>query len=282
MRIPKYLFHKVFRAIVSRIDISKKRPVVVSFTGGMGAQIISAAIYMDLQNQGYDVYADFRYFEEKPTLHHGYSVWDWQLECYGLTMKDFKRYEIRNLQLIMSRYIKDGDKKTQLAHLAMDKKYIISRFFNYTKEFKSEIEILLSNNIPLAGPYLCVHIRRGDYMKVASHLVPEESFLEIIFRAKSILKTIVVISDSPISEKFKDSISGDFKNAIIYDSGSLHFATSHYLMTKASMLICSNSQFSWTAGKLASGIVLIPKKWFGEKGYALEKIILTESKFMTI
>ena len=107
-------------------------------------------------------------------------------------------------------------------------------------------------------------------------------FLEAIFRAKSFLETIVVISDSPISEKFKQSISSDSKDVIIYDSGSLDFAASHYLMTKATILICSNSQFSWTAGKFASGMVLIPKKWFGGQDNALEKLILTKSKFFTI
>ena len=259
--------------------MSKRRPVVISFTGGMGAQIISAAIYMDLKLQGYDVYADFRYFEEKPEVQQQYSLWDWQLGCYGLTMKDFKRYEISNLQLLMSKYIKDGDEKTQLALLAMDKKYIVDKFFKYTDKFKYNIKKLLENNFLLTDSYLCVHIRRGDYLKVASHLVPEEYFLEPIGRTKSFLKTIVVISDSPVSENFKKFIGHDFKNIIIYDSGFLDFAISHYLMTKASILICSNSQFSWTAGKLASGVVLIPTKWFGGQENSQEKLILGKSKF---
>jgi hypothetical protein len=111
MRIPKHPLYKAVRAIVSRIGISRRRPVVISFTGGMGAQIISVAIYMDLKLQGDDVYADFRYFEEKPEVQQEYSVWDWQLDCYGLTMDDFKRYQIRNLQLLMSKYIRTVTKK---------------------------------------------------------------------------------------------------------------------------------------------------------------------------
>lgn len=114
MRIPKDLTRKVVREIFSRFGMSRRRPVVISFTGGMGAQIISVAIYMDLQNQGYDVYADFRYFEEKPQVDKKYSVWDWQLDCYGIIMKNFKRYEINNLKLITSMYIKDGEKKHSL------------------------------------------------------------------------------------------------------------------------------------------------------------------------
>jgi len=279
MPIPKYILYKVAREIFSRCGLTKKRPVVISFTGGMGAQIISAAIYMDLECQGYDVHADFRYFEQKQKVYHEYSVWDWQLDCYGLTMKDFKRYEINNFKLITSTYIKDGDQKTQLALLAMDKKNIVDRFFKYTEKFKSEIQILLDGSKELSEPYLCVHLRRGDYLKVASHVVSEEHFLEVICRMKNILKAIVIISDSPASENFKETLKRDFKSTMFYDSGNLDFAISHYLMTKSSILICSNSQFSWTAGKLASGLVLIPKKWFGEMEKSLESLILEKSKF---
>ena len=282
MRIPKNIIFKTVRAIVSQAGVSKKRPVIITFTGGMGAQIISAAIYMDLQQQGYDVYADFRYFDEKSRIPQAYSVWEWQLACFGLTMKGFKRYEIRNFELLNAMYIRDGPIKTRLAIQALDKSCILDIFYKHTEIFKAEIATFMNNNPNLTGSFVCVHVRRGDYLKVASHLVPEEQFLETVCKVKRLVSTIVVISDSSISNEFKEIVSNEFINTIFFDSGGLDFALSHYLMTKASILICSNSQFSWTAGKLANGMVLVPKKWFGGEDNSMENLILKNSNFLLI
>lgn len=282
MRIPKYLLHKLVRNAISLIGISKSRPVVISFTGGMGAQIISAAIYFDLKYQGYDVYADFRYFDEKPVTPKKYSTWDWQLDCYGLTTYSFKRYEIEKSKLISAMYVKDGPVKTQLASQAFEKKHVLDMFNNYNEKFTGEVASFLRHNPSLMSSYACVHLRRGDYLEVASYVVPEEHFLEVLCRVGELVSTLVVISDSPVSEKFKQGVNRDFSSTIFYDSGRLDFALSHYLMTTAQLLICSNSQFSWTAGKLAKGLVLIPNKWFGGKEQKTEVLLTRKSTFSVI
>jgi len=282
MRIPNHLTYKLVRSFISHFGISKKRPVVVSFTGGMGAQIISAAIYFDLQNQGYDVYADFRYFEEKPSIHPKYSLWDWQLDCFGLNEEHFKRYKIQDFKLITAMYIKDGAIKAKLSSEAMRKSDILNIFRNYTRSFQYRLTELFSGDPRLSAPYVCVHVRRGDYLNVASYLVPEELFLNMLQQVRMLASTLVVISDSPLSEKFKEITNRDYDSTIFYDSGSLDFALSHYVMTSAHILICSNSQFSWTAGKLTKGLVLIPRRWFGERSNSLEILIHKDSHFLTI
>ena len=282
MRIPKHLTYKLVRSFISYFGISKKRPVIVSFTGGMGAQIISAAIYFDLQNQGYDVFADFRYFEEKPSTQPKYSLWDWQLACFGLNEEHFKRYKIQDFKLIIAMYIKDGAVKAKLSSEAMRKSDILNIFRNYTHSFQYRLTELFSSDPRLSGPYVCVHVRRGDYLNVASYLVPEELFLNMLHRVRRLASTLVVISDSPLSENFKKITKRNYDSTIFYDSGSLDFALSHYVMTSAQILICSNSQFSWTAGKLARGLVLIPRRWFGEHLNSLEILTLKDSHFLTI
>ena len=46
----------------------KEKKVIVAFTGGMGAQIISAAIYFAMKDVGKEVYADLTYFDNPAKL----------------------------------------------------------------------------------------------------------------------------------------------------------------------------------------------------------------------
>jgi hypothetical protein len=50
-------------------------------------------------------------------------------------------------------------------------------------------------------------------------------------------------------------------------------------MRKASVLICSNSQFSLSAGALNNNLVIIPKKWFGDQSSNLQHVVDDFSKF---
>ena len=51
--------------LFARQKSKKERPVAITFTGGMGAQIVSAAIYYHLEHEGRPVIADFSYFNAK-------------------------------------------------------------------------------------------------------------------------------------------------------------------------------------------------------------------------
>jgi hypothetical protein len=112
--------------------------------------------------------------------------------------------------------------------------------------------------------------------------VPDEHFLDLARKIPKTINTIVVISDSEIDEGFKLSLKQRFPAPIFYESSSIDFAICHYLMTHSDFLICSNSQFSWTAGKLAAGLVLVPKKWFGGSEDKIQRLILSDSNFVVI
>jgi hypothetical protein len=278
--MPKYPVIKIIRSIVSKFRLSRKRPVIVSFTGGMGAQIISTAIYFHLKSQGYSVFADFRYFEDKDNYKKKYSTWEWQLDCFNLSFNNFRSYKITNLTLILGTYISDGELKTKLAIEALSDVSITSLFYSYTEQFKADILKLKNLNQNLNMQFACVHLRRGDYLNVASHIVSETEFLEAIFRVQHLVNNLIIISDSKVSDSFKNAIEGNQINITYYDSGEINYALSHYLMTQANILICSNSQFSWTAGKLAHGLVLVPRKWYGGELDTLETLIHRNSNFL--
>jgi hypothetical protein len=57
-----------FFKIARRFSADGSKPAVVTFTGGMGAQMIRAAIYFSLKNAGLPVYADLSYFEKPESV----------------------------------------------------------------------------------------------------------------------------------------------------------------------------------------------------------------------
>jgi len=278
----KRLLSKILREFRSALPISKNRPIIISFTGGLGAQIISAAIYFNLKSQGYNVYGDFNYFLQKDKKSRNYSIWDWQLGCFGLNISDFLQLNSQHIATVFCTYIPDGKVKSQLSKSAFKNKTVINIFKNHTDEFMKLITSILDANKGLNEEYICIHMRRGDYLNVASHIISDQEFLNIVPFFKSFIKNIVIISDASLTEEFKIKIKSNFSNPIFFDSGKIDAASSHYIMANANILICSNSQFSLTAGQLNSNLVLIPRKWYGNDSYVLESIIYESSKFILL
>ena len=252
----------------------KEKKVIVTFTGGMGAQILSAAIYFSMKDAGKKVYADLAYFDAPAKLATEgtmgqISQWAWQLSPFGLEPSDFEIFTGGNSK--KEDLIVDGCRKIQLSLRALqDKK--IQRHFSMAK--------FPTDTFGLEGTkYVCAHIRRGDYVNVASHLMADEEFLSATNTFSSLCDTLVVVSDSSISESLKTRFSTQFKDCIFLDN--IDAFTTHCIMRKANALICSNSQFSLVAAALnTSGVVLIPKNWGGDDDIA--KAISLASHFQTL
>ncbi|MBU3590691.1 alpha-1,2-fucosyltransferase [Polynucleobacter sp. 78F-HAINBA] len=235
--------------------IRKNKKVIITFTGGMGAQILSAAIYFSMRDSGNEVYADLSYFENPAELATEGQVgqisqWAWQLTPFGINPSDFKSFT--NGNILKEHLIADGPDKISLALNALEN--------DATKRYFS-IQNITNSTFDLGqNDYLCAHIRRGDYINVASHLMPNEVFLNAANKFNSLCKTIVVISDSRISQELKDGFNSKFEKCIFLDS--IDAITAHCIMRMASVLICSNSQFSLVAAALNTrGVVLLPKNW---------------------
>ena len=84
-----------------------------------------------------------------------------------------------------------------------------------------------------------MHMRRGDYLNVASHVVSDEDFVNIAQKFSKIFQRIVVLSDSKIPTHVSDQIVNNFSNSLFLDD--IDAFTSHCIMRYATALIISNS-----------------------------------------
>jgi hypothetical protein len=219
---------------------------IISFTGGLGAQIVSAAAYFYIEDRTPGaVGAHFGYFSKPqriatPGVPNDVSHWKWELDKYELRFRDF--YQPTDLN--SSEVVFDGPEKSYLAGLGLADLRVKSRFPIGEEAFDRAHSIFGNSK------FACVHIRRGDYVNVASFLVSDESFLRSMRFLPSILDNLLVISDSEISETVKIGLESLKINCVSIVGRDPYLA--HCLMRLSTVLVCSNSQFSWTAAQLRS------------------------------
>jgi hypothetical protein len=249
----------------SPLSFHKCENIVITFSGGMGAQMISAAIYYHLRENGKNVYADMSYFDKPPHkavmgITADISHWQWQLDYFDIYPESFESLP----KIHRSRYqvIFDGRRKTELGLKALSSPTIRAYFDDLIP-----IDEILPMDI--ISKYVCIHIRRGDYVNVASHLVPDKLFIDIAKKLSSLVNHLVIVSDSPINEEFRIELPKEYSSITYLDSADA--ITTHRVMRNARALVCSNSQFSLIAALLnTNALVIIPKKWFGKGNEELE------------
>lgn len=244
--------------------LTKPRPVI-TFTGGLGAQILSAALYLDLESAGHDVAADLRYFSLTPReASHGskeVSIWPWVLDEYGLPMRRFREAVPRRF---IDDVIADGPRKMALAAAAL-RRPNVRRAFAPISSLESEIQRLASNSVVL-------HVRRGDYLNVADYVVPDEDVLEIARQMRGHASSVIVLSDSPLSAAVIQGLDGCYE--VVIDGAGLTAIEAHSVMRSARVLVACNSQFSLTAGLLRdAGLTVIPNHWVGARNSELDEVI---------
>jgi hypothetical protein len=263
------IFGLTAKIAIKESDLSKGKLLVISFTGGMGAQILSAAIFFHLKSKGYSVKADLDYFKKdchvaavgnKGEISH----WDWQLDDYDLTIETIKNHgEQLYHKNADTYYLPDGQLKARLAMLAL-------KDLEVKKKFKMpQIDKILSScpevQLLYTGqqPYICIHIRRGDYVNVASHMVSDVEFIQLAKKFKHLVDSVVIVSDSLLGGDFKDQLKLQFRQAVFLDGSTINPFVTHCIMRNSNILVCSNSQYSLSAGALNEGLVIIPKVWLG-------------------
>jgi hypothetical protein len=250
---------------------------VITFTGGMGAQILSAAIYFSMRSAGKKVYADLSYFDQPERValagQRGQcSHWAWQLDLFGLTAAMFETSPV--LSRRNAHYLDDGAEKLERALKALADPAVREYF-----RIPSGIEDLLPGWG--ARKFLCIHVRRGDYVNVASHLVSDEAFISVADSFSGIIDSVVVLSDSTLPLPFREAMASRFQQASFFDQ--LDVESAHRIMRHASALICSNSQFSLVAAALNPwALAVIPKQWFGGADRSIEEPINARSSFQIL
>lgn len=268
MKIPK-----IFR----RSQTDKKLATVVVFAGGMGTQIIQASVYFSLKNSGQTVYADLSYFDTASRIAEvgkpgQLSHWFWQLDAFGLPKTSFE--QASGLNKHNADILPDGLRMMELGLKALAQPEI-------QKHFKNAADVLPILSQEVLSGFLCIHIRRGDYVNVASYLISDAEFNGLIKKFTGLIKHAVILSDSPIGQDFRDAVSPLFKTTMFLDN--LDPYTSHQIMRCARVLICSNSTFSLTAASLnPAALIIIPKQWYGGKDRAVEAPIHARCTFQVM
>ena len=203
-------------------------------------------------------------FDFKKTLEKYKQNTNKRFEDYNFISKrqsDFSNFFEKNPVLI-----KDGPNKAKLFINAMKNKNIKNNFLGISNKWK---RIIKKKNIDL-DKSCCVHIRRGDYLNVANHLMSEESIFEISNKLPKFIKDIVIFSDSDSgdNEIFIKKLKNKFENVFWMDN--LHFIDAHQIMRESQILICSNSQFSLTAAYLGENFSIIPQKFSADDDFIFQ------------
>lgn len=278
------LYKKLYRYVfeINNIDkLYKFKNIIISFSGGLGAQIFSASIYSFLENNNFNVYGDFKYFATNDQIKNktkGISYWNWQLSDYNIKISNFKQKNFSFLYLIFNSYkfINDGDFKLYLAIKSMQNQY--------STIFKIDLN-RIQNNIDyklyqfLNNSYIALHMRRGDYLNVASLVIPDKDYIDLLLSMNLVNINLIILSDSEVESETHALLKQKYKNILIYDNNKLSPFISHVIMTNATYLICSNSQFSFSAGLLSNGFVYYPTKWNKEDNDYFTKTISQTSHF---
>ena len=233
---------------------------IISFTGGYGAQIISAAAFFYINKiLREDTGAYMRYFSLTPHLatpgiKNDMSNWQWELNNFGLYIEDFNQPNIVSNNNI----IWDGPEKNKFGFSGL-RHPEISSLFPISNE-----ALLRKNKIFGNESFACMHIRRGDYLNVATHLVSDEAFLRISKRIGKLVKNLLIVSDTPLSRFMLEGLALLKINCITAIGGDPHLI--HGLMRLSDILIASNSQFSLTAAALKddTSLTLYPAQQDGD------------------
>lgn len=271
----------------------KKRGFVVPIGGGLGAQILGVALIDFLRdsaqkNHTPEPFSDLSYFSLSPTAFPELSIYEWQLDYYGIARSEIedvpppsKPNRIRKLLSSGPKWLDDGSIERQellIMALSQTRSRTFSRF-PITGSHLRETAELLSD---LGSDHCVVHLRRGDYLNVASHIVADQDLLPVLGGLiQTGIRSLLFISDSEVNlDFFRRHLPSTIRLKCIV-GGDLYL--SHALMRRAKVLITSNSQFSLSAALLnPHGLCLVPRVWFSGRHANLNEYLLKLSDWLII
>jgi hypothetical protein len=285
---------KTFKSLlisISRLSLSfifsRQLMKIVRIEGGLGSQIIGMVIYESKKMKDPSIRPDVSYFSQKNHAEksNGPTIWSWQLDLYGYPLENlFKqaRFYDRYLGVLFSsnsRKIKDST-----SELAVVPWRSFARKLPLAEGLNSFLE---KYDLSSEKDFAVIHVRRGDYLKVASRVLTLEESIEGFARFSSLTSSpIFITSDEILSKKDFDYCAEHLKSApliVVDPSTDLHIV--HSLMRSASFLFTSNSTFSWTAGMLNvrdAPMIISPTSFFGEKDHQFNDLFRARSSWMVL
>lgn len=236
------------------------------------------ALYSRLKFEGKSAVLDGSYFllSKESTNQEFVSIRTWELDAFNYRLADLPTRQGRKLRdsdfakLYVPVYKRLFNDTSFLNSTFSLKQWRLSEVLNYLGLDESELKNTLS-----------IHIRQGDFLRVASFLLKEEYYLEALDVAmqmsESTLKNIIFISDEEIDAKrfptLNNFLNQKNKNLKTLKLVGLEPVLVHEFMRASGALICSNSNFSFSAAMLRNGKTSIyPSKFYEGDTAALNAI----------
>lgn len=263
---------KYFKSIVSRIVylIANKVNLInlnyYRIDGGLGAQIIGYLMFMHAKNKKSKVFCDVSFFRKQSddNIFITNTYRSWGLGHFGITIESIENNSV--LKFWDTLKLKPNDE------------YFGIQFENFMKNYNDEMNFLIPNlglekSLLLKhqltnDDYSVIHIRKGDFLKKASFLINDSSYIDLMKRLKEIItKNVFIVSDEKLQIDFSNQIQQvlDTKEIVFEDTATE--IEIHCLMRNAKILVTSNSMFSLSAALLRPKnlLTITPKVFFGKK-----------------
>ena len=265
---------KRFQLVLLKSNWYKKN--LVTFEGGMGSQILSFLELCYLQNNNKKVELNLDYFNN---ISSGEDFRPWSLDRYKITLESILKIgSITNNKRRLP---------TNLM-LKVDSNYF-QKFstFDFKKYFQIdfiEAKLFLNYN-NVNSNFYAIHLRRGDYLQIASKIITDEEVLQLVLKLFITLPIapVLLISDSPVSKTWSEELNKiSYNHVVCIGPEDTKDFVCHDLMRLASVLIASNSTFSLTAALLAHvpQLSIVPMEFYaGYKEQSFNLLINKLSKF---
>lgn len=219
---------------------------IITFEGGLGSQMIPflEMKYLDSEKMPYEL--NLEYFESALPVNEKRRPW--ALSHYGIELANLKSRPSSFGQVWRKNFVFEDE-----------------IFWEFVKESGSSLFPVLKQSthselIKIGAspeiPYSAIHIRRGDYLQLASKLVSNEEIVQFAKKMISVLDDqILLVSDSNIDRELFLQISqlcdSNNRRLFLLDDNSIPDVKVHEILRSANTLLCSNSTFSFTAALLA-------------------------------
>ena len=264
----KQIIWKIRVSVLKKLRLVDQRTVY--FEGGLGSQLLAYIEYNERnKSSNKPIFANLDYFkniENDFTDEAGLSRWTWKLDQYGIYQNELKK--ITKIQKLVNKSFKVRQQSnTEIFYNFREKKSE-----SYQEIFaindKDVEKYLLEKFKSHKCDFAVIHIRRGDYLNVASKVVSTEELIKFVNKIKKLLpENVLISSDSYLPASEKNLFSNTFvESNLVYVDPQEDPIIVHHLMRSSTILVASNSTFSFTAGLLAKNgcMVFFPTNYFGQ------------------
>ena len=225
--------------------------------------------------------ADVSYFKSRIESPYsdtkGLTRWPWELHRYGFSLDQFAP----NKHGLRMRLSESDQARLDLEFMPMIAQRDWTRTFPIVDSTASELEKI---EIRPEEDFACIHVRRGDYLRVASRTISFHETLRLSHDLRALLpRNVVFLSDDPFSADEVEAASKLlYEKTCTFLSGSDQHA-SHGILRMASILVTSNSTFSWSAGMLSMHpdvVIVSPQHFHGPGHRATNALFQSVSDWM--